>query len=219
MFTVLSKYSHYFSAKRFISTSATTFKIYTKTGDKGRSSTFSGERRNKDDVIFEALGTTDELTSAIGFAREFLPESCKQINDQLQEIQCILQDLAAAVATPKSSSKQRHMDKTKFSGAHIDTLEQWIDDHTKELPPLNNFILPSGGPGGSALHIARSVCRRAERRVVPLVREEEVDDATMRYLNRLSDYLFTVARVTGLASGKEEFIYWQPKPRGKKESQ
>ncbi|GFT73082.1 hypothetical protein NPIL_27621 [Nephila pilipes] len=219
MLSILRKSKHCFLAKRCISTSGATFKIYTKTGDKGRSSTFSGERRNKDDVIFEALGTTDELTSALGFARAFLPESCKQVNEQLQEIQCILQDLAAAVATPKSSSKQRHMDKTKFSGAHIDTLEQWIDEYTKDLPPLNNFILPSGGPGGSALHVARSICRRAERRVVPLVREEEVDGATMRYLNRLSDYLFTVARVTGLASGKEEFIYWQPKPRGKKELQ
>ncbi|KFM65535.1 Cob(I)yrinic acid a,c-diamide adenosyltransferase, mitochondrial, partial [Stegodyphus mimosarum] len=185
-------------------------KIYTRTGDKGKSSTFTGERRNKDDDIFEALGSTDELTSAIGFAREFLPESCDNINKELQEIQCILQDLAAAIATPKSSSKERHREKTKFTGEQIETLENWIDEHTKTLPPLNNFILPSGGPGGSALHVARSVCRRAERRVVPLFRMDEIDDAPMRYLNRLSDYLFTVARVAGLAAGREEFIYWQP---------
>ncbi|XP_015906557.1 corrinoid adenosyltransferase MMAB [Parasteatoda tepidariorum] len=192
-------------------------KIYTKTGDKGTSSTFTGERRYKDDDIFEALGTTDELTSAIGFAREFLPDSCQNINIQLQEVQCIIQDLAASVATPKSSQKAYHEAKTKFPPEHVDVLENWIDEHTKTLPPLNNFILPSGGPGSAALHIARSICRRAERRVVPLVRDHEVDEAPMRYLNRLSDYLFTVARVSGLAAGREEFIYWQPKPNLKKE--
>ncbi|XP_054712621.1 LOW QUALITY PROTEIN: corrinoid adenosyltransferase MMAB-like [Uloborus diversus] len=191
-------------------------KIYTRTGDKGKSSTFTLERRYKDDMIFEALGSTDELTSAIGFAREFLPESCEHIDKQLQEVQCIIQDLAAAVATPKSSSKQRHIEKTKFTGNHVETLEIWIDEHTKNLPPLNNFILPSGGPGSAALHLARAICRRAERRVVPLVKDDEVDEAPMQYLNRLSDYLFTIARVVGLAAGREEFIYWQPKPRSKK---
>ncbi|GIY57042.1 hypothetical protein CEXT_69891 [Caerostris extrusa] len=216
MLDIIYKFSRPFLQRYSFSTSCQTYKIYTRTGDKGRSSTFSGERRNKDDNIFEALGTTDELTSTIGFAREFLPESCEHINKQLQEVQCIIQDLQAAVATPKSSGKQRHLDKTKFPPSHVDTLEQWIDEHTKTLPPLNNFILPSGGPGSSALHMARSICRRAERRVVPLVRDDEVDAAPMRYLNRLSDYLFTVARVTGLACGREEFVYWEPKTKEKK---
>ncbi|KAF8769865.1 Corrinoid adenosyltransferase like protein [Argiope bruennichi] len=218
MLDLIPKFSLFFIKRNSFATSCGRFRIYTRTGDKGKSSTFTGERRNKDDYVFEALGTTDELTSTIGFAREFLPESCEHINKQLQEVQCIIQDLQAAVATPKSSSKQRHTDKTKFPGAHIDTLEHWIDEHTKKLPPLNNFILPSGGPGSAALHMARSICRRAERRVVPLVRDDEVDEAPMRYLNRLSDYLFTVARVTGIACGREEFIYWQPKPRNAKES-
>lgn len=191
-------------------------KIYTRTGDKGTSSTFTGERRSKDDDIFEALGTTDELTSSIGFAREFLPESCESINKQLQEVQCIIQDLSAAIATPKSSSKKSHEERTRFPVEHIDTLENWIDDHTKKLPPLNNFILPSGGQGSAALHVARSVCRRAERRVVPLFKAQEINEAPLKYLNRLSDYLFTVARVVRLASGQEEFIYRQPKVQSKK---
>ncbi|KAG8176519.1 hypothetical protein JTE90_021810 [Oedothorax gibbosus] len=190
-------FHQFFISRHYISTSSKAFipRIYTRTGDKGTSSTFSGERRNKDDSIFEALGTTDELTSTIGFAREFLPETCENINKQLQEIQCILQDLASAVATPKSSSNERQAERTKFPIAHVDTLETWIDDHTKMLPPLNNFILPSGGPGSSALHMARTICRRAER--------------------RLSDYLFTVARVTSIATGREEFVYRKLKPKVK----
>lgn len=191
-------------------------KIYTRTGDKGKSSTFTGERRAKDDNIFEALGTTDELTSAVGFAREFLPKSCESINIQLKEIQCIIQDLASAIATPKKSSKNFHEEKTKFSDKHVDILENWIDEHTKDLPPLKNFILPSGGPGGAALHVARSICRRAERRVVPLVNANEIDEAPLRYLNRLSDYLFTIARVVGIASGCQEVIYRKPKSQPQK---
>jgi len=180
---------------------------------QGKSSTYTGERRSKNADIFEALGTTDELTSAIGFARQFLPEACKNIDNELKEIQCIIQDLASAVATPKSSSKKHLEEKTKFCGDHVNTLERWIDTHTKDLPPLNNFILPSGGQGGAALHLARAICRRAERRVVPLYQAQEMDEAPLKYLNRLSDYLFTVARVVGLASGREELIYWQTKSK------
>ncbi|XP_019718298.1 corrinoid adenosyltransferase MMAB isoform X3 [Hippocampus comes] len=141
-------------------------KIYTKTGDKGFSSTFTGERRPKEDRIFEALGNTDELSSAIGLAREFCHEKGHTFTYQLDKIQCVLQDVGANIATPQSSARESHLTRTIFSGTPITDLEGWIDTFTEELPPLTNFILPSGGKSSAALHIARTVCRRAERRSV-----------------------------------------------------
>uniref|UniRef100_A0A9J7YC78 Corrinoid adenosyltransferase MMAB n=1 Tax=Cyprinus carpio carpio TaxID=630221 RepID=A0A9J7YC78_CYPCA len=164
-------------------------KIYTKTGDKGFSSTFTGERRPKEDHIFEALGTTDELSSAI---------------------QCVLQDVGSNIATPRSSARDSHIKKTKFSSQAVIELESWIDSFTEELPPLTNFILPSGGKSSAALHVARAVCRRAERCVAPVVRSGETDPEVAKYLNRLSDYLFTVARYAAMKEGNGETIYRRP---------
>ncbi|XP_016530390.1 corrinoid adenosyltransferase MMAB isoform X2 [Poecilia formosa] len=117
-------------------------KIYTKTGDKGFSSTFTGERRPKEDHIFEALGNTDELSSAIGLAREFCLDKGHTFTDQLDKIQCILQDVGSNIATPRSSAREIHKKRTKFSPQPITDLETWIDHFTEELPPLTNFILP-----------------------------------------------------------------------------
>ncbi|XP_010875054.1 corrinoid adenosyltransferase isoform X1 [Esox lucius] len=147
-------------------------KIYTKTGDKGFSSTFTGERRPKEDHVFEALGTTDELSSAIGLAREFCIDKGHTFTDQLDKIQCVLQDVGSNIATPRSSARESHIKKTKFSPQPVADLESWIDAFTEELPPLTNFILPSGGKSSAALHIARTVCRRAERSVSPIVRSD-----------------------------------------------
>ncbi|XP_022054033.2 corrinoid adenosyltransferase [Acanthochromis polyacanthus] len=185
-------------------------KIYTKTGDKGFSSTFTGERRPKEDHIFEALGNTDELSSAIGLAREFCLDKGHTFTYQLDKIQCILQDVGSNIATPQSSARESHIKRTKFTAQPIADMETWIDTFTEELPPLTNFILPSGGKSSAALHLARTVCRRAERSVAPIVRSGEADPDVAKFLNRLSDYLFTVARYAAMKEGNEEKIYKRP---------
>ncbi|KAK2902140.1 corrinoid adenosyltransferase [Channa argus] len=185
-------------------------KIYTKTGDKGFSSTFTGERRPKEDHIFEALGNTDELSSAIGLARELCLDKGHIFTYQLDKIQCILQDVGSNIATPRSSARESHIERTNFTAQPIADLESWIDNFTKELPPLTNFILPSGGKSSAALHLARTVCRRAERSVAPIVRSGEADPNVAKFLNRLSDYLFTVARYAAMKEGNKEKIYKRP---------
>ncbi|RUP40798.1 cobalamin adenosyltransferase-domain-containing protein [Jimgerdemannia flammicorona] len=120
-------------------------KIYTKTGDKGTSSLFTGERRAKDDNIFEALGTTDELSSHLGLAREFCDEQGNGLSGKLEKIQCLIQDIGSNIATPRESSNAAaRLAKTTFDtqGIFVADLEQWIDELTAELPPLTKFILP-----------------------------------------------------------------------------
>ncbi|CAG08528.1 unnamed protein product, partial [Tetraodon nigroviridis] len=182
-------------------------KIYTKTGDKGFSSTFTGERRPKEDHIFEALGNTDELSSALGLAREFCLDSGHTFTHQLDKIQCILLDIGSNIATPRSSARESHMQRTRFTAQPTSDLEIWMDEFTAELPPLTNFIIPSGGKSSAALHFARTVCRRAERSVVSIVRSGEADPEVARFLNRLSDYLFTLARFAAMKEGRDEKIY------------
>ncbi|KAF5929206.1 corrinoid adenosyltransferase MMAB [Diceros bicornis minor] len=182
-------------------------KIYTKTGDKGFSSTFTGERRPKDDHVFEAVGTTDELSSAIGFAIELIAEKGHPFAEELQKVQCSLQDIGSALATPRSSAREAHLKHAAFGAGPVLELEQWIDKYSSQLPPLTAFILPSGGKSSSALHLCRAVCRRAERRVVPLVQMGETDANVAKFLNRLSDYLFTVARYAAMKEGNQEKIY------------
>ncbi|NWS77366.1 MMAB protein, partial [Crotophaga sulcirostris] len=188
-------------------------RIYTKTGDAGSfSSTFTGERRPKGDRIFEALGATDELSSAIGLAGEFSSEKGHTFVEQLHKVQCMLQDVGSNIATPLSSAREAHLKRTSFSEKPVLELEQWIDSYSEQLPPLRAFILPSGGKSSAALHFSRAVCRRAERCVVPLVQAGEADANVAKYLNRLSDYLFVLARYAAMKEGKEEKIYIKPEP-------
>ena len=116
-------------------------RVYTRTGDNGSSGLFgSGDRRPKDDHVFEALGTTDELSSSIGFAREYVSD--KQIDEELERIQCILQELQSTIATPKTTSNPSLIEKTKWNRNYLIDLELYIDSHSQNLPPLKNFILP-----------------------------------------------------------------------------
>ncbi|TPX62620.1 cob(I)yrinic acid a,c-diamide adenosyltransferase [Powellomyces hirtus] len=184
-------------------------KIYTRTGDKGTSSLYTGERRPKDDDIFEALGSTDELSSLLGLAIDYSEDAGNGLKVKLQKVQCLLQDIGSNVATPRSTAAENKLSKTTFDidGSLVTELETWIDDLSAELPPLQNFILPSGGKASSTLHVARSVCRRAERRVVPIVSAGFADESTAKYLNRLSDFLFTAARIAAKHDRQPETIY------------
>eukprot|EP00055_Hartaetosiga_balthica_P011493 m.52335 g.52335 ORF g.52335 m.52335 type:complete len:258 (-) comp7618_c0_seq2:753-1526(-) len=200
-------------------------KVYTRTGDKGTSSLFTGERRTKTDPIFEALGTIDELSSFLGVTITRVSEtpSCSFMRAQLIEIQCMLQDVASYVATPSSSASTAQAASTRLPENYVTKLELWIDELDRDLKPLSNFILPGGGSLSSSIHCARSICRRAERRVVDVMNtlkgqdmENEMDHVAfdpiaLQTLNRLSDYLFTLARSAAMHTNEEEIIYKSPK--------
>lgn len=192
---------------RDIHTTDCTMKIYTKTGDDGSSCLYNGERRGKDDLVFAALGDVDELNSVVGLAREFALPLDGQLGNQLEQIQSRLLDVGSAIATPIPTSSDAKLNRTAFDSSVTAQLEDWIDCWTEELPTLTLFILPSGGPAASFLHMARSVCRRAERSVVPLTTSGSMDTSVGVYLNRLSDYLFTAARIAAKRAGKPEVTY------------
>ena len=194
------------------------FCIYTKTGDNGTSSLYDGQRRPKSDDIFGAMGDVDELNSLVGLAREHCaaldsrpaPVDCETsvlLSDCLEEIQSRLFDIGAAIATPSSSASERKVALTRFDTGGVARLEGWIDEIDATLPPLRNFILPSGGMASATLHLARTVCRRAERRVVQLAGEGGLEHSVLVYMNRLSDFLFVAARRAALLDGKPETIW------------
>ncbi len=179
-------------------------KIYTKTGDDGQTGLYGGGRVSKDDARIEAYGTVDELNALLGMARtEPLPS---QIDQLLRQIQNALFDVGAELATRDPAARRT----TTLGDRQIEALEKSIDDFEATLAPLRQFILPGGTSGAAALHLARTVCRRAERRVVSLaaVPHEHVSAALMVYLNRLSDLLFVLARATNNAEGVPD-IPWQ----------
>src|SRR5687768_6445936 len=171
-------------------------KIYTKTGDKGETSLFTGQRVPKNDPFIEALGTVDECNCSIGTSISLLPtdSAFKASRDQLEYIQHAMFDLGAALATPRTKAAATKIEKTRFDHSTIELLEQWIDTMEAQLPPLKTFILPGGHPSGAMLHLARSICRRAERLVIPIHKHADVSENVVIFLNRLSDYLFVTSR-------------------------
>lgn len=189
-------------------------KIYTKTGDKGDTSLFTGQRVAKNDQFIEALGSVDECNSALGAAIALLPSTSemKPIRCQLETIQHALFDLGAALATPRTRAVNSKLDMTRFDHAATELLEQWIDTMEEQLPPLKEFILPGGHPSGALLHLARSICRRAERRVLPLYKNADVTDNVIIYLNRLSDYLFCLSRYVNHLNKSPETKWQHHKP-------
>lgn len=171
-------------------------KIYTKTGDTGETSLFTGERVSKDNAIIEAIGAVDECNSAVGVALSLLPDhpSLTSSRKQLETVQHGLFDVGAALATPRSRASESKKRRTHFDQHATELLEQWIDAMEASLPRLKHFILPGGHPAGAMLHLARSMCRRAERRIAPLYSQADVSEPVFVYLNRLSDYLFVLSR-------------------------
>lgn len=186
-------------------------KIYTKTGDKGQTSLFSGQRVPKNDPFIIALGTVDECNSAIGAAISFLRKESvlSSVKEQLEIIQHALFDVGAALATPRTKAINSKLERTRFDHDGIELLEKWIDAMEEKLPELKSFILPGGHPTGALLHLARSICRRAERKVIPLNAAADVSDNVLIYLNRLSDYLFVVSRYVNQLTHSQE-TQWQP---------
>ncbi|MER3522887.1 MAG: ATP:cob(I)alamin adenosyltransferase [Ignavibacteria bacterium] len=179
-------------------------KIYTKTGDKGDTSLFGGQRVPKDALRIEAYGTVDELNSVLGIVRA--DNHDEQFDEILEEIQNELFDLGADLATPRSVPAKAI---TRIEARHAARLEKVIDKLETELKPLRTFILPGGSPVAARLHFARTVCRRAERAVVRLSRNEDIGQAVTVYLNRLSDLLFVLARCANHRAGIPE-MKWKP---------
>lgn len=182
-----------------------TLKIYTKTGDDGDTGLFGGGRVPKDHPRVTAYGEVDELNAVIGQARSV--EMMPRIDEVLAPVQRDLFALGAMLATPDLDKMKEQLEKARISDARIAQLEQAIDDGESELEPLKAFILPGGTAKAAALHVARTVCRRAERAVIHLQRDTEVPQIVIVYLNRLSDLLFVLARVANKRAGAGE-VTW-----------
>ncbi len=178
-------------------------KVYTRTGDDGTTALGGGQRVDKDAVRIDAYGTVDELNSALGVAvagelDEQLAASLARIQNELFHLGsdlCILEEDKESMPVPRIETR------------HVEALEAEIDTLSEELPPLENFIIPGGSTGAAALHLARTICRRAERCVVTLGRAEAINEHALRYLNRLSDLLFVMARAQNARSGRDDVLW------------
>ncbi len=179
-------------------------KIYTRTGDAGETSLFDGTRARKDDPRVEAYGEVDELNAWLGLALASRIDPA--LAEELITIQRDLFALGAQLADPGGKLAPR-VTKAVIGDDHIVRLEALIDRLEEQLPPLRRFILAGGSPAGAALHVARTVCRRAERRVVHLAHELSLPPLVVVYLNRLSDLLFVLARVANRRAGAGE-VTW-----------
>ena len=215
---------------------------YTRGGDSGTSQLFTGERRSKTDITFEAMGTVDELCCVVGTVHAELMSSTGDTNskqygklsDWLLDVMSRLFDAGSHIAKPPKlkdddASNSVNYEPTSeeqpkflsdgvgggFNAEYVERLEEWIDDMTDELPELTSFILPTGGRASAQLHVARTVCRRAERRTVGLVENGVCDPNILRYLNRLSDFFFTAARWTNYCENREEIQYRRHSPAAK----
>lgn len=174
-------------------------KIYTRTGDKGTTGLADGSRVPKDHRRIEVLGCLDELNSLIGLV---MVQAEPDTPPELAQIQNRLFDLGAELAIPGAE---------RIMAEDVAMLEAALDGYNANLPPLREFILPGGGSAATFCHLARALCRRTERRLVTLTRdEEEINPQTLQYINRLSDLLFVLARVLARRNGGDE-VFWQPR--------
>ncbi|AGB38601.1 cob(I)yrinic acid a,c-diamide adenosyltransferase [Natronococcus occultus] len=170
--------------------------IYTGRGDDGETDLRDMTRVSKTDPRIEAYGTVDELNALLGTVR---PTGHEDVDDRLRTIQNHLHVVQADLANPDPED-----DDPEIRAEHVETIEDWIDDSDEELEPLTSFILPTGSDRGARLHHARAVCRRAERRAVALAASEQINERTVEYLNRLSDGLFTLARLVNQREDEPE---------------
>ena len=181
-------------------------RIYTRTGDDGTTALGSGERRPKFDLRIAAYGTVDETNAAIGVARLHLHDA-REIDAMLGMIQNDLFDLGADLSVPEREGKAERL---RVAASQVERLERDIDSLNEKLAPLTSFVLPGGTAGAAYLHLARTICRRAERMVVELAArpDEPVGDAAIQYLNRLSDFLFVASRAAN-SNGADD-VLWVP---------
>lgn len=193
-------------------------KVYTRFGDEGQTMLASGDTVSKGAARVRAYGEVDELNAVVGLLRLELGRDpaaattderqtwASALDRELARIQQELFNLGAELATPAAVGGATRL---KIEARHIEALEQAIDHHNVPLEPLRSFILPGGGPTGAAAHLARTVCRRAEREVVALAADEPVRGEALRYLNRLSDYFFVIARAAAACFGYDEVLWDQ----------
>lgn len=191
-------------------------RVYTRRGDHGETDLVGGERATKDGARIESYGTVDELNAAIGVVRAFnaaeidRAPAARQLDDILRRLQSELFDLGAELATPPAAFQEGMF---RIGAAEVTALEQLMDRCQEDLAPLRSFILPGGGRVSALLHVARTICRRAERDVVRLMREAVIGDQPLAYLNRLSDLLFVLSRWIGHHLGEQEYLWERPLER------
>lgn len=183
-------------------------RVYTRLGDKGETSLVGGRRVPKDSPRIAAYGVVDELNAAVGLARVFNAEKrgarARWLDDTLKKIQNQLFDLGSELATPPDAA---YAGMFRVGPADVEELERLMDRCQKDLAPLKSFILPGGGRVHGFLHLARTICRRAEREILALSRVEPVGEGPLRYVNRLSDALFVLGRWVGKHGGEKEYLW------------
>ncbi len=199
-------------------------RVYTRTGDDGTTALVGGARVSKDSKRITAYGTIDELNASLGLARVFNEERLAEgeghqwLDDVLRRLQNELFDLGSELATPEEAVYEGMF---RFSEQEVKALERLMDQCQKELDPLKSFILPGGGRIGGFLHQCRTICRRAERDILALSREETLNPYTLKYVNRLSDVFFVLSRWVGKRLGEKEYLWergLQARPRRKRAS-
>ncbi len=180
-------------------------KIYTKTGDKGQTSLMDGSRVPKNHIRVETYGTIDELNSILGVALSHISANAYAVlRKELEQIQKDLFEVGSMLANPSTNNR---LPITSYFDNRVLEFEKQIDAMTEKLPLLTNFILPGGGKAGASLHLARTVARRAERRITELAQKESVEPSFIKYINRLSDLLFTMSRFVNFKEKKKETIW------------
>jgi cob(I)alamin adenosyltransferase len=197
-------------------------RVYTRTGDDGSTALVGGARVPKDARRIAAYGAIDELNASLGLARVFNAERLAEgeghqwLDDVLRRLQNELFDLGSELATPEDAVYEGMF---RFSEQEVKALERLMDQCQKELEPLKSFILPGGGRIGGFLHQCRTICRRAERDILALSREEPINPCLLKYVNRLSDAFFVLSRWVGKRLGEKEYLWergLQPRPRTKR---
>ena len=180
-------------------------KIYTRTGDGGETALLGGGRVAKDHRRVAAYGAVDELNSVLGWAVATAADDT--VRRRLERVQHDLFTLGADLSAPPARNGRKRPEVPELPRGRVDEMEAWIDEADEELEPLRAFVLPGGSPGAAALHVARTVCRRAERAVVSLAAGGEVDPLVIRYLNRLADLLFALARLENHRAGVADVLW------------